>query len=85
MPGAQRSSPSAAMSTKNSPAPSAVLTLDDFLVEFAIARSTFTASRRKGKAVPRFRKLPNGELRTTRTDVDAWFANLPESCGDEAA
>jgi len=65
-------------------APSAVLTLDDFLVEFAIPRSTFTAWRRKGKAVPRFRRMPNGELRTTRAEVDAWFSTLPVY-GDEAA
>lgn len=66
------------MSTQTPQAPSAVLTLDDFLVEFDIPRSTYTAWRRKGKPVPRFRKMPNGELRTTRSEVDSWFANLPE-------
>jgi hypothetical protein len=49
---AQRGSRSAAMSASTYPAPtsapSTVLTLDDFLVEFSIARSTFTAWRRKG-------------------------------------
>lgn len=66
------------MTTTATPAPAACyLTLEDFLEEFAVPRSTFTRWRRLGRPVPVFRRLPNGELRTTRADVDAWFASLP--------
>lgn len=61
------------------------LTFEDFLVEFDIPRSTFTRWRRLGKPVPRFRRMPNGQLRTTRAEVAAWFDALPECYGDEAA
>lgn len=55
-----------------------VLSLEDFLMEFKIPRSTFTRWRRLGRPVPRFRRMPNGELRTARADVDLWFDALPE-------
>jgi predicted DNA-binding transcriptional regulator AlpA len=43
--------------------------------ELRIERSTFYDWRAKGRA-PKVSKLPNGELRIVRRDLDAWF----ESC-----
>ena len=66
----------------SSPTPISVeMTLDDFLDRFQIPVSTFTRWRRLGRPVPRFKRLPNGQLRTRSDWVDAWFEALP----DEAA
>jgi predicted DNA-binding transcriptional regulator AlpA len=51
------------------------LTLAEFCDEFVISRSTFYDWRAKGRA-PKCFKLPNGELRIRRAEVDRWTANL---------
>jgi excisionase family DNA binding protein len=48
------------------------LTVAEFCREMKIARSTFYDWKAKGRA-PRCRKLPNGELRIDRKDVDEWY------------
>lgn len=55
------------------------LTLDEFCTEYGIARSTFYDWRAKGRA-PRCIKLPNGELRIRRSDLEQW----ERSCEDAA-
>jgi predicted DNA-binding transcriptional regulator AlpA len=56
------------------------LTIADVCDELDVARSTFYDWRAKGRA-PRCIKLPNGELRIRRGDLDAWL----DSCTEEAA
>ena len=51
------------------------LTIADVCEELAVARSTFYDWRAKG-AAPKCFKLPNGEIRVRRTDLDAWLASL---------
>jgi predicted DNA-binding transcriptional regulator AlpA len=55
--------------------PDEKLTLAEVCAELRIERSTFYDWRAKGRA-PKVSKLPNGELRIVRRDLDAWF----ESC-----
>lgn len=49
-----------------------LLTVDEFCQEVRISRSTFYDWKATGRA-PRCRKLPNGQLRMDRRDVDAWY------------
>jgi predicted DNA-binding transcriptional regulator AlpA len=49
-----------------------------FCKEMEISRSTFYEWRMKGRA-PRCRKLPNGEIRIVRADIDAWYESLEEA------
>jgi excisionase family DNA binding protein len=62
--------------------PSAVararLTVQDLCAELDISRSTFYEWRAKGRA-PRCIKLPNGEIRIRRTDLERWLDNLEEN------
>lgn len=53
------------------------LTLADVCDELGVARSTFYDWRAKGRA-PRCIKLPNGELRIRRADLDRWLATCEE-------
>ncbi len=55
--------------------PDEKLTLAELCAELKIQRSTFYDWRAKGRA-PRCMKLPNGEIRVVRRDLDAWL----ESC-----
>jgi len=55
--------------------PDEKLTLAEVCAELRIERSTFYEWRAKGRA-PKCSKLPNGELRIVRRDLDEWF----ESC-----
>jgi excisionase family DNA binding protein len=48
------------------------LTLAEVCAELRISRSTFYDWRAKGRA-PRCIKLPNGELRIRRTELDRWI------------
>jgi predicted DNA-binding transcriptional regulator AlpA len=48
------------------------LTLAQVCAELRIERSTFYDWRAKGRA-PKCSKLPNGELRIVRRDLDEWF------------
>jgi predicted DNA-binding transcriptional regulator AlpA len=52
--------------------PNEKLTLAEVCAELRIERSTFYDWRTKGRA-PRCLKLPNGEIRITRRDLDAWL------------
>ncbi|MET8221865.1 helix-turn-helix transcriptional regulator [Streptomyces sp. NPDC004082] len=56
------------------------LKLDEVLAEIKMSRAAFYRMRARGQA-PRIHKLPNGQLRVSRTDLDAWW----QHCGDRAA
>ncbi|MEU1945863.1 helix-turn-helix domain-containing protein [Streptomyces sp. NPDC020125] len=49
-----------------------MLTLAEVCEELSISRSTFYDWRAKRRA-PRCIKLPNGDLRIRRTDLDNWL------------
>lgn len=53
------------------------LTIPDICAELGVARSTFYDWRAANKA-PRCLKLPNGEIRVRRIDLDKWLASLEE-------
>ncbi|MFJ4034592.1 helix-turn-helix transcriptional regulator [Streptomyces griseoluteus] len=57
-----------------------MLKLRDVLEEIDMSRAAFYRMRARGQA-PRLRKLPNGQLRVSRADLDAWW----ESCEQNAA
>jgi excisionase family DNA binding protein len=48
------------------------LTVAELCAELRIARSTFYEWRAKGRA-PRCIKLPNGDLRIRRSELDRWL------------
>jgi excisionase family DNA binding protein len=54
------------------------LTVAEFCEELQIARSTFYEWRAKGTG-PRCAKLPNGELRIRRSEVEKWLDKLEEA------
>ena len=54
------------------------LTLREVCEELKISRSTFYDWRAKGRA-PRCIKLPNGELRVRRNELDRWIAAREEA------
>lgn len=54
------------------------LTIAEVCDELAVSRSTFYDWRAKGRA-PRCIKLPNGEIRVRRTELDRWLASCEES------
>ena len=54
------------------------LTVDEVIAELKISRSTFYYWRQIGKA-PQCKKLPNGEIRVRRADLDAWWDGLEEA------
>ncbi len=54
------------------------LTLAELCDELGVARSTFYDWRAKG-AAPRCMKLPNGELRIRRVDLDTWLTTLEDN------
>jgi predicted DNA-binding transcriptional regulator AlpA len=56
------------------------LTIAALCVELEVSRSTFYEWRAKGRA-PRCIKLPNGEIRIRRVDLERWLT----SCEEEAA
>ncbi|MFF5283168.1 MULTISPECIES: helix-turn-helix transcriptional regulator [Streptomyces] len=49
-----------------------MLTLGETLAELRMSRAAFYRLRARGSA-PRCLKLPNGQLRIRRADLDAWF------------
>lgn len=53
------------------------LTIPQVCDELSVSRSTFYFWRQTGKA-PRCIKLPNGEVRVRRSDLDAWLAACEE-------
>jgi predicted DNA-binding transcriptional regulator AlpA len=57
-----------------------MLKLSDVLEEIGMSRAAFYRMRARGQA-PRLRKLPNGQIRVSRRDLDAWW----ERCEQHAA
>jgi predicted DNA-binding transcriptional regulator AlpA len=57
-----------------------MLRLREVLEEIDMSRAAFYRMRARGNA-PRLQKLPNGELRVSRADLDAWW----EICEQRAA
>ncbi|MFI2077942.1 helix-turn-helix transcriptional regulator [Streptomyces triculaminicus] len=53
------------------------LKLADVLDELGMSRAAFYRMRARGQA-PKCLKLPNGQLRFRRADVDAWLALCKE-------
>lgn len=53
------------------------LSIAEVCEELGISRSTFYDWRAKGKA-PRCLKLPNGEIRVRRSELDRWLATCEE-------
>ncbi|WP_045559416.1 helix-turn-helix transcriptional regulator [Streptomyces sp. FxanaA7] len=51
------------------------LKLAEVLIEIKMSRAAFYRMRARGQA-PRLHKLPNGQLRVNRADLDAWWDNL---------
>lgn len=49
-----------------------MLTLPEVLAEIRVSRAAFYRMRARGQA-PALLKLPNGQLRCRRTDLDAWW------------
>ncbi|MFD0032714.1 helix-turn-helix transcriptional regulator [Streptomyces sp. NPDC127172] len=58
----------------------AMLKLPEVLEEIQMSRAAFDRMRARGLA-PRIRKLPNGQIRVSRADLDAWW----ETCEESAA
>lgn len=54
------------------------VTIAELCAELKISRSTFYDWRAKGRA-PRCLKLPNGDLRIRRADLDAWLDTRAEA------
>ncbi|MFI5943666.1 helix-turn-helix transcriptional regulator [Streptomyces uncialis] len=57
-----------------------MLKLPEVLDEIGMSRAAFYRMRTRGQA-PRIRKLPNGQLRVRRSDLDDWW----EACEGDAA
>ncbi|MFF4145623.1 helix-turn-helix transcriptional regulator [Streptomyces sp. NPDC001698] len=57
-----------------------MLKLPEVLDEIGMSRAAFYRMRARGQA-PRLRKLPNGQVRVSRADLDAWW----ERCEQQAA
>ena len=57
----------------NNGSPRGLLTIEEVLAELRVARSTFDTWRTLGTA-PKCIKLPNGQLRVSRAELDAWLA-----------
>ena len=53
------------------------LTIPEVCAELQISRSTFYYWRQTGKA-PKCIKLPNGEIRVHRADLDTWITAREE-------
>ncbi|MFE5008071.1 helix-turn-helix transcriptional regulator [Streptomyces sp. NPDC056637] len=56
------------------------LKLAEVLEEIDMSRAAFYRMRARGQA-PRLQRLPNGHLRVSRDDLDAWWA----ACEQRAA
>ena len=56
---------------------SRLLTIAQVCEELGVSRSTFYDRRAKGRA-PHGLKLPNGEIRVRRNELDRWLATREE-------
>jgi predicted DNA-binding transcriptional regulator AlpA len=54
-----------------------MLKLPEVLEEIGMSRAAFYRMRARGQA-PRTRKLPNGQVRISRSDLDAWWERCEE-------
>lgn len=54
------------------------LTIADVCAELGVARSTFYDWRAAKKA-PRCIKLPNGDIRIRRSDLESWLCTLEDT------
>jgi predicted DNA-binding transcriptional regulator AlpA len=54
------------------------LKLPAVLSEMGISRAAFYRMRARGKG-PKVRKLPNGQIRVSRADLDRWWNGLEET------
>ncbi|MFJ2632716.1 helix-turn-helix transcriptional regulator [Streptomyces sp. NPDC087422] len=54
------------------------LKLPEVLNEIGISRAAFYRMRARGKA-PKTMKLPNGQIRVRRRDLDAWLSACEET------
>ncbi|MEV0575414.1 helix-turn-helix domain-containing protein [Streptomyces sp. NPDC050392] len=55
-----------------------MLKLPEVLTELGMSRAAFYRMRARSQG-PRLIKLPNGQLRVRRTDLDEWWAKCEES------
>ncbi|WPW30702.1 helix-turn-helix domain-containing protein [Streptomyces atratus] len=55
-----------------------MLKLPEVLAELDMSRAAFYRMRARGKA-PKLIKLPNGQVRVRRADLDAWWADCEVS------
>lgn len=57
------------------------LKLGEALAEIGVSRAAFYRMRARGQA-PKHLKLPNGQIRIRRSDLDAWFdsCEVQEAC-----
>jgi Predicted transcriptional regulator len=55
-----------------------ILKLPEVLAELDMSRAAFYRMRARGKG-PRLLKLPNGQLRVRRSDLDAWLSQCEEA------
>ncbi|PRY19138.1 helix-turn-helix transcriptional regulator [Pseudosporangium ferrugineum] len=58
--------------------PSDFLTLDEFLAQMGVPRSTFFRWKAIGLA-PRHYKMPNRSIRIRRADFESWLSSCEES------
>lgn len=57
------------------------LTLPEVLDEIGMSRSAFYRMRARGKA-PKCVRLPNGQIRVRRIDLDTWWATTCQDLTD---
>jgi predicted DNA-binding transcriptional regulator AlpA len=55
-----------------------MLKLAEVLTELGMSRAAFYRMRARSQG-PRLIKLPNGQLRVRRSDLDAWLSGCEES------
>ncbi|MFH8219830.1 helix-turn-helix transcriptional regulator [Streptomyces sp. NPDC018057] len=55
-----------------------MLKLPEILEEIEMSRAAFYRMRARGNA-PKLIKLPNGQLRCRRSDLDAWWSSMEET------
>ncbi|MFJ2792256.1 MULTISPECIES: helix-turn-helix transcriptional regulator [unclassified Streptomyces] len=55
-----------------------MLKLPEVLAELGMSRAAFYRMRARAQG-PRLIKLPNGQIRVRRSDLDAWWAGCEES------
>ncbi|MEU2470431.1 MULTISPECIES: helix-turn-helix transcriptional regulator [Streptomyces] len=55
-----------------------MLKLPEVLAELGMSRAAFYRMRARGQA-PLIRKLPNGQVRVSRSDLDAWWQSCAQS------